>query len=45
MRLRVALDDGVLRFIEAADGRDVDVVTTVDGAAFAAHWLATVTGA
>jgi hypothetical protein len=38
------VDGGVLRFVERADGRVVDVVTAVDGPAFAAHWLATVAG-
>ena len=43
MHLATELDGGTLRFVERADGRAVDVITEVDGAAFAAHWLATVT--
>jgi hypothetical protein len=39
MRLRLRLDDGVLRFEQADGGKRVRVVVDVDGSVFAERWL------
>lgn len=40
MPVTVALHDGVARtFVDRAGGREADVLTSVDGPAFADHWL------
>lgn len=38
-RLTPMLDEGALRLVESAEGRDARVVTAVDGPAFASRWL------
>jgi len=45
MPVTVALHQGVPRtFVDPLEGRDADVVTGVDAAAFVEHWLEVVTG-
>jgi inosine-uridine nucleoside N-ribohydrolase len=44
-RLRTVVDGGVLRCVADGDGRQMTVVTSVDGDAFAEAWLAAVTAA
>lgn len=42
MRLSTAMEDGILRFVADPDGRQIRVLTDVDGPAFEDRWLSAI---